>query len=138
MIVFFFYLQVCVVKIAAAADVLSTQEELNRITSELKAYFAGKWDDGMQVHYSMFISQKYASGEYLIYDCIDRHFACVDKYSYEECQLAREQSITDKEAGLACAPLMKYEFFLQCAFQQQRYIESRPNKSFCLNKNISD
>ena len=55
------------------------------------------------------ISSKYMQGPYLLYDCKDHHYACVDKASYNDCRARRKDAILNgKEISLNCAPLKKF------------------------------
>ena len=55
------------------------------------------------------ISSRYIAGPYLIYQCENKHFACISLLNYQECEEARETSIKRKESRLSCAPLRKFE-----------------------------
>ncbi|HAZ12425.1 MAG: hypothetical protein A2X86_15920 [Bdellovibrionales bacterium GWA2_49_15] len=82
---------------------------------------------------SMRISLKYFEGEFLIYDCKSRHFACVDQPSFERCKTARKEGLDTKaERVLACAPLKMFSKFSDCAKEQYILQHRRLNKSMCL------
>lgn len=79
------------------------------------------------------ISRKYSEGDFLIYDCKERHFACVDPLSYEKCENARKLGLDTKaEKVLACAPLKKFSNFYDCAKEQYALQHRRVNKAMCL------
>ncbi|MCK5074349.1 MAG: hypothetical protein KAQ98_13045 [Bacteriovoracaceae bacterium] len=82
---------------------------------------------------SVRISDKYDAGNYLIYDCIGRHFACVNGKSFRWCKLARKKSKILDRAVFACAPLKKFESLKECSKKQYELIHSMPSKIFCIN-----
>ena len=82
---------------------------------------------------SVRISRKYYEGEFLIYDCKSRHFACVNELSYERCKIARKEGLDSKaERVLECAPLRVFSNFTSCAQEQYILQHRRLNKSMCL------
>ncbi|MEI8347103.1 MAG: hypothetical protein WCG27_06535, partial [Pseudomonadota bacterium] len=60
------------------------------------------------------ISEVYKSGMYLIYDCIERHFACVNNDGFERCREQRELSKKRGRGLLSCAPLKKFSTTPEC------------------------
>lgn len=79
------------------------------------------------------ISRKLSEGEFLIYDCKERHFACVDEAAFTRCREARDLGLAlKKEKILSCAPLKNYKNYNECTKQQYSVQHRRKNKSFCL------
>jgi len=79
------------------------------------------------------ISAEYKQGEFLIYDCKGRYFACVNDLSYENCRKKREQDVEDKRSILSCAPLKKFNNQKECFKEQYEQIHQPKNKIFCVN-----
>ena len=63
---------------------------------------------------SKVISLNYVSGPYLIYQCQNKHFACISKFNYESCVERRETAIRLKMRTLPCAPLRVFENVDEC------------------------
>lgn len=78
------------------------------------------------------ISDKYRAGSSLIYDCQERHFACVNQTSYEQCGERRDVSLEKRRAILSCAPLKHFDNLDKCIEELYRVIHSAVNKEFCL------
>ena len=79
------------------------------------------------------ISETYRNGAYLIYDCKERHFACVNEESYKLCQDNRKKSFIRKHSHHRCAPLKKFDQQANCFKVQMNLIEKNPDKRFCIN-----
>ena len=79
------------------------------------------------------IDLKYRSGGYLIYDCSDQHFVCVDAKGFSQCQLDREVSRERERLILACSPLKRYETFDLCLSELYRLMHQASSKTICLN-----
>ncbi|MCO4795378.1 MAG: hypothetical protein KC493_16785 [Bacteriovoracaceae bacterium] len=79
------------------------------------------------------LSLKWRRGEYLIYDCRKRHFACVSKNSSKRCRKERDESFRSNDTVLKCAPLKKYKEVVDCEKDQKKFIDKITNKKFCLN-----
>ena len=78
------------------------------------------------------ISNIYLSGNHLIYDCIKKHFACVDAQSFNNCYELRIRAISYKEhKKLPCAPLKKFKIQKECHDQQYILQRRRRAKKFC-------
>jgi len=76
---------------------------------------------------------RYYAGEYLIYDCKKRHFACVNKNGFEYCQLARKKTKREKHSIYACAHLKSFQTLTNCLEKQYELMHSLPSKLFCIN-----
>ncbi|MBT7608119.1 MAG: hypothetical protein HN576_00080 [Bacteriovoracaceae bacterium] len=79
------------------------------------------------------ISGTYRNGEYLIYDCKKRHFACVNNDSYANCEKRRKESFELKYSFLPCVPLKKFKEQRLCFKKQVELIGQVPDKKFCIN-----
>ncbi|PIK15286.1 hypothetical protein [Halobacteriovorax sp. JY17] len=80
------------------------------------------------------ISEKYYLGRFLIYDCEDRHFACVNLPSFFNCEEKREIEKENKNVFFSCAPLKQYKTLKDCTDAYMGFIYRRTNKAFCVNK----
>lgn|GEM_PF-2069553 len=81
------------------------------------------------------ISKKYFEGNTLIYDCVARHYACVDSVSLDRCKEDRELALREKKLKiLPCAPLKEFKTFISCAKEQEKLQERRFNREFCVIK----
>jgi hypothetical protein len=81
------------------------------------------------------ISNTYRNGEYLIYDCKKRHFACVNNESFAYCKNKRKESFELRQSHHPCAPLKKFKEQELCFKKQVELIGQVPNKKFCINVN---
>jgi hypothetical protein len=79
------------------------------------------------------MSWKYRRGPNLIYDCLKRHFACVNNNNFERCKEERVESFRSNHSVLSCAPLRTFEFIDQCEEEQKKLVNQIPNKNFCIN-----
>lgn len=79
------------------------------------------------------IDLKYRSGGYLIYDCADQHFVCVDSRGFSQCQLDREFSRESERLILACSPLKRFNSFELCLDELYRLMHQARPKTICLN-----
>ncbi len=79
------------------------------------------------------IDLKYRAGGYLIYDCADQHFVCVDSRGFSQCQLDREFSRENERLILACSPLKRFESFELCLDELYRLMHQASAKTICLN-----
>jgi hypothetical protein len=89
-------------------------------------------DDDFGARTPLLISNIYREGSYLIYDCKDRHFACVDEESYNGCRERREKALRALSKYLECAPLKKFDTQKKCRKVHYEQMHSVANKSFCL------
>jgi len=76
---------------------------------------------------------RFYAGEYLIYDCKKRHFACVNKNGFEYCRLARKKTKLERHSVYACAHLKSFQTLTNCLEKQYEMIHSLPSKLFCIN-----
>lgn len=78
------------------------------------------------------LSPYYRRGNYLIYDCEDLHFACVDSVSYARCEKWRQNAIDRVKEYMPCAPLKRFDSIEKCDQEHYRYLYSFVPKKFCL------
>ncbi|WP_127717282.1 hypothetical protein [Halobacteriovorax sp. HLS] len=80
------------------------------------------------------ISDKYYRGRYLIYDCVNRHYVCINLPSFYNCQEERLKEIEAKSVLLSCAPLKQFKTQKECFDVNYSLIHRITNKSFCVNQ----
>ncbi|OUR96992.1 hypothetical protein A9Q84_11695 [Halobacteriovorax marinus] len=80
------------------------------------------------------LSNKYYRGRYLVYDCIDRHYVCVNLPSFYNCRETRVKEIENKEVLLSCAPLKLFKTQKECFDANYKLIHRVTNKAFCVNR----
>lgn len=73
-------------------------------------------------------------GPNLIYDCEKKRFACVNIETFQECQENRAKDLADNKRQLACAPLQKHEYLLNCTQEQQKHVDNDKMVRFCINQ----
>lgn len=77
------------------------------------------------------LSARYRRGSYLIYDCEDRHYACVNVENFNRCQEERQIALETFTPSLPCAPLKEFETADECEQQQRELILRLTSKEFC-------
>ena len=81
------------------------------------------------------ISKKYSRGKFLIYDCEERHYACVIGQDFSSCQEKRKQVLFKKDRRLLpCSPLKEFASVVKCEKEQYRLQHRRRDRSFCLTE----
>lgn len=83
------------------------------------------------------ISQEFSQGMFLIYDCKQRSFACVNEPSFALCRKKRSRGYRNKKLALPCAPLKKFTSQAKCFEKQYKLIHSQSEKSYCQNSKNS-
>ncbi|MDO9181697.1 MAG: hypothetical protein Q7U04_04775 [Bacteriovorax sp.] len=80
------------------------------------------------------IDWKYNAGEYLIYDCERKHFACVNATGNDNCVEERRYALVTKAAVYPCAPLKKFKNKKECVENNYKIVELDAPKRFCYPK----
>lgn len=81
------------------------------------------------------ISENYQAGQFLIYDCKEKHFTCVLKEYHDECQFKRDEELKKGSEEFSCAPLGEFPTKKSC-FQRQLFLTSNAHGTrFCLPDN---
>lgn len=78
------------------------------------------------------ISADYIAGEFLIYDCLNKHWVCVMEEYFTKCE---EQRVEDSAAGKTfarCAPLKKFPVKFSCYQQQLRLVSNVDATKLCI------
>jgi hypothetical protein len=81
------------------------------------------------------IDLKYIAGEYLLYDCEKRHYACVSVVSFLNCKEDRKSEIKAKAKGFSCAPLEKFASKKICLEKSYKIVYLNAPKRFCYPHN---
>jgi hypothetical protein len=79
------------------------------------------------------IAHNYEAGPYLIYDCVEKHWTCVMKSYFTNCEEKRTQDLKNPEAVYySCAPIAKLPTKKSC-FQKQLFLTSHNHgERFCV------
>lgn len=80
------------------------------------------------------IDVKYSAGEYFIYDCESRHYACVDLDGNNSCKEKRNYAIKNKASDYACAPLEKFSDKKTCVEKSYKIVDLNALRRFCYPK----
>jgi len=83
------------------------------------------------------ISSKYFRGNFLIYDCIDKHYACVEEQNFLACKEKRQSLISKGVEKLPCAPFKEYPTYILCIKKQYELMYSKAPYSFCLKTKLN-
>jgi predicted DNA-binding WGR domain protein len=83
------------------------------------------------------ISQEFSQGNFLIYDCKQRSFVCVNEPSYLLCKEKRSRGYRERKKVLPCAPLKEFPSQSKCFEKQYKLIHSQSEKSYCQNSKNS-
>ena len=89
------------------------------------------WAAKNSKHESIRISRNLKSGEYLIYNCKRKFFACVDQFSFDICRRDRESAIKERKGFLICAPIKKFDHYDNCTKAYYELIRQPIEKKFC-------
>lgn len=84
------------------------------------------------------ISEKYYDGQFLIFDCSKRHWACVDIDGYKLCEKERDEARKNIKRNLACAPFKEFKTKKECEIFQQSKVNNPEGKKFCLHPLIKN
>lgn len=79
------------------------------------------------------ISSDFSRGAYLIFDCRNRYYACVNQPSFDSCRLMRDKGYQAKKKILPCAPLKEFSDQKDCFAKQYSLIHHQKPKAFCQN-----
>ncbi len=78
------------------------------------------------------LSDEYYQGSSLIYDCLNKHWVCVDRPNFEKCQKLRNETRVNKLLNLPCAPVKAFNSIDECVAEQNRQVTLPKIKDFCL------
>jgi hypothetical protein len=81
------------------------------------------------------IDSKYRSGSYLIYDCEDNHFACVNNESFDRCTEKREIDKKENLNKYRCTPIKNFSNKEECLKENYKIQQKAILKKFCYKGN---
>lgn len=84
-----------------------------------------------------YISTKYMRGNFLIYDCEEHHYACVEEKNFLACKEKREGLIVKGEEKLSCAAFKEYPTYSLCIKKQYELMYSGTPFAFCFKPNLN-
>ncbi len=79
------------------------------------------------------VSDKYLTGPYLIYDCVEKHWTCVVQDNFKECQDARVEDLKIIQKDLRCAPFEKLPTKKACLQRQLYLVGQNMGTRFCFH-----
>jgi len=74
------------------------------------------------------IADNYEAGKFLIYDCEEKHWTCVSKINFTECEEKRAEDIEANKINSRCAPIGEFVTKKSC-FQRQLFMVSHNHGS---------
>lgn len=79
------------------------------------------------------IAENYEAGQYLIYDCKEKHWVCVTEEYHKECQEKRARDVANTEETIhSCAPIGIFPTKKSC-FQRQLFLTTHDHGArFCI------
>jgi hypothetical protein len=77
---------------------------------------------------------KYFGGEYLIFDCERRHYACVSLEGNANCIEERKFAMEKKADRYPCAPISKFADKKLCVLKNYQIVDRNAPKRFCYPK----
>ncbi len=80
-------------------------------------------DPNFNIIKSRAISKEYREGEYLIYDCENQHYVCVNRDSNKECENKHLKRIRENQSRFSCIPLKIFADEKTCFEFQQDLID---------------
>lgn len=109
------------------------KEETNEVEKKAPKHDTEDMDKIERERYEPRISNKWFRGSYLIYDCLQGNFACVNYQSFVRCTDEREEDKKESRPSLKCAPFKKFSSQEKCFKEQYRQIQNQKPKVFCMN-----
>ena len=85
-----------------------------------------------------FLSLKYTRGPYLLYDCRDKHWACVGKSEFNFCKESRDFQIKERRDKLGCVPVRTFNSEEECNLSQRGIINRSISSRFCVHPDIQE
>jgi hypothetical protein len=79
------------------------------------------------------IADNYDAGNFLIYDCLEKHWTCVTEDYFKQCESKRKKDLRNPEAIYhTCAPVGSFPTKRSC-FQRQLFMTSQDHGArFCV------
>ncbi|MBD67155.1 MAG: hypothetical protein CME62_18285 [Halobacteriovoraceae bacterium] len=85
-----------------------------------------------------FLSIKYQRGEYLVYDCVDKHWVCTGKPEFNNCNEARDIAQYENRNKLPCASVKGFSSEDECNKIQKRLTSSGYDVRFCKSSELRE
>lgn len=80
------------------------------------------------------IAPNYEAGPFLIYDCEEKHWVCVKKSYFNECEEKRDKDFFSESYYHSCAPIGEFPTKRSC-FQRQLFMTSQNHgQRFCVKE----
>lgn len=75
----------------------------------------------------------YQKGQYLVYDCIRRHWVCTKELEYKRCIRIRKEALLDYKSILPCAHFDVFNKRKECKKRQQELTDVAKYEQFCFH-----
>jgi hypothetical protein len=79
------------------------------------------------------LSLKYQRGNYLVYDCMAKHWVCTGKSEYDLCLEQRVVGLLDKNNRMPCGAFSYFDSEKKCQKYQMKLIDRGEGTRFCYN-----
>lgn len=90
--------------------------------------------DKYELRADRLIGKKLFSGNFLIYNCTDKFYACVNDISNDDCTQKRKVAISEGKKVYPCAPIKKFNSYLECSEYNLKIINDVIPTRFCFPK----
>lgn len=91
-----------------------------------------------QTNFEPPITENLYRGRNLIFNCKNKHFACVSDFDFQECQQKRSKANEERKFLLPCAPLKTFTSQIECFKSHYYVIHNQTYKGFCLSQKDLD
>jgi hypothetical protein len=82
------------------------------------------------------LSAFYQRGEYLVYDCVGKHWVCTGERENDRCVVSRKNAILDNKDSLPCAVVKKLKNHKVCTVEQGKLINENMQNRFCMHPKL--
>lgn len=80
------------------------------------------------------VDSKLRAGEFLMYDCRQAVFVCVDSETFDLCDNSRKDAIARKKSSYPCAPLKRFSNKRECLYKNYEMSLGQKMIQFCKSK----
>lgn len=78
-------------------------------------------------------SDKYFSGEYLMYDCQDKHWVCGDKVAKTNCDEAVKRYLPTDSVYIPCFVVKKFKDLNECVYHNKKVVSNLASTRGCFH-----
>jgi hypothetical protein len=80
-----------------------------------------------------YMNPLYQKGQFLVYDCVSRHWVCTQELEFDRCKAQRHEALANYKNELPCAFFDKLDDMPKCHQEQQRLTNAAKYEQFCLH-----